>query len=98
MPRSRSRSRSRSMSKKRSRSRSRSRSHSRSHSSSRSHGTPVLKVPRDVKGYCVVCKKKGVVMTKCKFKRNRNGAVMAKGHCPHCNAKMNTFMKSSFFM
>lgn len=94
MPRSRSRSRSRSMSKKRSRSKRRSTSSKKT----MSQGTPVLKVPRDVKGYCVVCKKKGVVMKKCKFQRNKNGSVMAKGHCPHCDAKMNTFMSSSFFM
>mgnify|MGYP001277783040 CR=1 FL=1 len=96
-PRSRSRKRSRSKSPKRSKSRTRSRSPRRSKSSS--SGKLVLKQPnKDVKGYCVVCKKNGVTMMNCRFKKTPRGAVMAKGHCPHCNAKMNTFMKSSFFM
>ena len=69
-------------------------------SKSKSKSTSMLKVksPPNVKGYCVVCKQKGVTMKKCVFKKNKNGSVMARGQCskPSCGANMTTFLSSSF--
>ncbi|HUW43866.1 MAG TPA: hypothetical protein VMV95_02825 [Bacillota bacterium] len=38
-----------------------------------------------VKGYCVVCKEKGVEMTGPKIVQTSRGGYMAKGTCSKCN-------------
>lgn len=71
-----------------------------SKSKSKSKNTNVSKVKShaNVKGYCVVCKEKGVPMKKLVFKKNKNGSVMVKGRCSKrsCDANMTTFVSSSF--
>ncbi len=38
-----------------------------------------------VKGYCVVCKEKGVPMKDAKISQTARGGYMAKGICTKCN-------------
>ncbi len=39
----------------------------------------------DVKGYCVVCKEKGVPMKDPVIEQTKRGGYMAKGLCTKCN-------------
>ena len=48
-------------------------------------------------GYCLICKKKNMVMKRCIFFMNKNGSIRVKGHCQNCNTKMNTFMSGKLF-
>ena len=46
-----------------------------------------------VKGYCVVCKKKGVEMKDPVIKKTSRGGYMAQGLCSNCNkTKMSAMM------
>ena len=69
-----------------------------SKSKSKSTSASKVKSHADVKGYCVVCKQKGVPMKNLVLKKNKNGSVMAKGMCSKrsCGANMTTFLSSSF--
>ena len=66
--------------------------------SSQSNNISLKNPNTKIVGYCLICKKKNMVMKRCMFFENKNGSIRVKGHCQNCNTKMNTFMSGKLFI
>lgn len=74
-------------------------------SSGKSSGKPAanslnikLKNPsQKITGFCLKCKKKGILIQNCNFFMNKNGSIRASGTCPKCGTGVNAFMSRNDF-
>ncbi len=57
-----------------------------------------LKNPsQKITGFCLKCKKKGILIKNCNFFMNKNGSIRASGTCSICGNIVNAFMSRNDF-